>query len=152
MILNNISVSELNTDDWVALSVKYKGVLKTLLGKVVYCTSPFDTDEISASVELTNGMTISINDKTNFRKIEKPYDKKLVMDNDVDKTKNKKIIKVNHSKYLKSIKKELFGHSIQLTENVNECQVFNFNKDVDLAVEISGGKKIDLINVRDSRE
>lgn len=152
MTLNKIKVFELNIDDWLAISVKNKGVLRTLLGKVVYCTSPFDTDEISASVELTNGMTISINDKTNFRKIEKPYDKKLVMDNDVDKTKNKKIIKVNHSKYLKSIKKELFGHSIQLTENVNECQVFNFNKDVDLAVEISGGKKIDLINVRDSRE
>lgn len=66
--------------------------------------------------------------------------------------KTKKIVKVNHSKYLKSIKKELFGHSIQLTEDVNDCQVFNFKDDVDLAVEISGGKKIDLINVRDSRE
>lgn len=152
MILNKIKVFELNIDDWLAISVKNKGVLRTLLGKVVYCTSPFDSDEIKATVELTDGMTISIDDKTNFRKIEKPYDNKLVRDNDIDKTKNKKIIKVNHSKYLKSIKKELFGHSIQLTENINDCQVFNFKDDVDLAVEISGGKKIDLINVRDSRE
>lgn len=150
MILNKIKVFELDIDDWLAISVKRNGVLKTMLGKVVYCTSPFDTDEIRASVELTNGMTVSINDETTFRKIEKPCDKK---DSDnAGKMEKKKIVKVNHSKYLKSIKKELFGHSIQLTEDVNDCQVFNFKDDVDLAVEISGGKKIDLVNIRDSRE
>lgn len=33
MILNKIKVFELDIDDWLAISVKRNGVLKTMLGK-----------------------------------------------------------------------------------------------------------------------
>lgn len=145
MILNKVKVFELNIDDWLAISVKNKGVLRTLLGKVVYCTSPFDSDEIKASVELTNGMTISIDDDTNFKKLNKPFTKKVNNFNNKDVGDN--IIQVNHHKYLKSIKKELFGYSIQLTEKIEDCAVFDVNDDVDAAIKATGGKKIKLINI-----
>ena len=122
MILNKIKVFELNVDDWLAISIKKRGVLRTLLGKVVYCTSPFDSDEIKATVELTDGMTISIDDNTNFKKLNKPFSNKINNFNNNDVGEN--VIQVNHSKYLKSIKKELFGYSIQLTEKIEDCAVF----------------------------
>ena len=145
MILNKIKVFELNIDDWLAISVKNKGVLRTLLGKVVYCTSPFDSDEIKASVELTNGMTISIDDDTNFKKLNKPFTKKVNNFNNKDVGDN--IIQVNHHKYLKSIKKELFGYSMQLTENIEDCAIFDINDDIDEVIKATGGKKIKLINI-----
>lgn len=145
MILNKIKVFELNIDDWLAISVKNKGVLRTLLGKVVYCTSPFDSDEIKATVELTDGMTISIDDNTNFKKLNKPFTKKVNNFNNNDVGEN--VIQVNHRKYLKSIKKELFGYSIQLTEKIEDCAVFDVNDDVDAAIKATGGKKIKLINI-----
>lgn len=145
MILNKIKVFELNIDDWLAISVKNKGVLRTLLGKVVYCTSPFDSDEIKATVELTDGMTISIDDNTNFKKLNKPFSNKVnnFNNNDVGES----VIQVNHRKYLKSIKKELFGYSMQLTENIEDCAVFDVNDDVDTVLKATGGKKIKLINI-----
>ena len=145
MILNKIKVLELNIDDWLAISVKNKGVLRTLLGKVVYCTSPFDSDEIKATVELTDGMTISIDDNTNFKKLNKPFTKKVNNFNNNDVGEN--VIQVNHRKYLKSIKKELFGYSIQLTENIEDCAIFDTNDDIDTAIKATGGKKIKLINI-----
>lgn len=145
MILNKIKVLELNIDDWLAISVKSKGVLRTLLGKVVYCTSPFDSDEIKATVELTDGMTISIDDNTNFKKLNKPFTKKVNNFNNNDT--GESVIQVNHRKYLKSIKKELFGYSIQLTENIEDCAVFDVNDDVDTVLKVTGGKKIKLINI-----
>lgn len=145
MILNKIKVLELNIDDWLAISVKNKGVLRTLLGKVVYCTSPFDSDEIKATVELTDGMTISIDDNTNFKKLNKPFTKKVNNFNNNDVGEN--VIQVNHRKYLKSIKKELFGYSIQLTENIEDCAIFDINDDIDAAIKATGGKKIKLINI-----
>lgn len=145
MILNKIKVLELNIDDWLAISVKNKGVLRTLLGKVVYCTSPFDSDEIKATVELTDGMTISIDDNTNFKKLNKPFTKKVNNFNNNDVGEN--VIQVNHSKYLKSIKKELFGYSIQLTEKIEDCAIFDINDDIDTAIKATGGKKIKLINI-----
>lgn len=145
MILNKIKVLELNIDDWLAISVKNKGVLRTLLGKVVYCTSPFDSDEIKATVELTDGMTISIDDNTNFKKLNKPFTKKVDNFNNNDIGEN--VIQVNHRKYLKSIKKELFGYSIQLTENIEDCAIFDINDDIDAAIKATGGKKIKLINI-----
>lgn len=145
MILNKIKVFELNIDDWLAISVKNKGVLRTLLGKVVYCTSPFDSDEIKATVELTDGMTISIDDNTNFKKLNKPFSNKInnFNNNDVGES----VIQVNHRKYLKSMKKELFGYSIQLTEKIEDCAVFDINDDIDAAIKATGGKKIKLINI-----
>lgn len=145
MILNKIKVFELNIDDWLAISVKNKGVLRTLLGKVVYCTSPFDSDEIKATVELTDGMTISIDDNTNFKKLNKPFSNKInnFNNNDVGES----VIQVNHRKYLKSIKKELFGYSIQLTEKIEDCAIFDINDDIDTAIKATGGKKIKLINI-----
>lgn len=145
MILNKIKVLELNVDDWLAISVKNKGVLRTLLGKVVYCTSPFDSDEIKATVELTDGMTISIDDNTNFKKLNKPFTKKVNNFNNNDVGEN--VIQVNHRKYLKSIKKELFGYSIQLTENIEDCAIFDTNDDIETAIKATGGKKIKLINI-----
>lgn len=145
MILNKIKVLELNIDDWLAISVKNKGVLRTLLGKVVYCTSPFDSDEIKATVELTDGMTISIDDNTNFKKLNKPFSNKINNFNNNDVGEN--VIQVNHRKYLKSIKKELFGYSIQLTENIEDCAIFDTNDDIDTAIKATGGKKIKLINI-----
>lgn len=145
MILNKIKVFELNVDDWLAISIKNKGVLRTLLGKVVYCTSPFDSDEIKATVELTDGMTISIDDDTNFKKLNKPFTKKVNNFNNNDVGEN--VIQVNHRKYLKSMKKELFGYSIQLTEKIEDCAVFDVNDDVDAAIKATGGKKIKLINI-----
>lgn len=145
MILNKIKVFELNIDDWLAISVKNKGVLRTLLGKVVYCTSPFDSDEIKATVELTDGMTISIDDNTNFKKLNKPFSNKINNFNNNDVGEN--VIQVNHSKYLKSIKKELFGYSIQLTEKIEDCAIFDINDDIDTAIKATGGKKIKLINI-----
>lgn len=145
MILNKIKVLELNIDDWLAISVKNKGVLRTLLGKVVYCTSPFDSDEIKATVELTDGMTISIDDNTNFKKLNKPFSNKINNFNNNDVGEN--VIQVNHSKYLKSIKKELFGYSIQLTEKIEDCAIFDINDDIDAAIKATGGKKIKLINI-----
>lgn len=145
MILNKIKVFELNIDDWLAISVKNKGVLRTLLGKVVYCTSPFDSDEIKATVELTDGMTISIDDNTNFKKLNKPFSNKINNFNNNDVGEN--VIQVNHSKYLKSIKKELFGYSIQLTEKIEDCAIFDINDDIDAAIKATGGKKIKLINI-----
>lgn len=145
MILNKIKVLELNIDDWLAISVKNKGVLRTLLGKVVYCTSPFDSDEIKATVELTDGMTISIDDNTNFKKLNKPFSNKINNFNNNDVGEN--VIQVNHSKYLKSIKKELFGYSIQLTEKIEDCAIFDINDDIDTAIKATGGKKIKLINI-----
>lgn len=145
MILNKIKVFELNIDDWLAISVKNKGVLRTLLGKVVYCTSPFDSDEIKATVELTDGMTISIDDNTNFKKLNKPFSNKINNSNNNDVGEN--VIQVNHRKYLKSIKKELFGYSIQLTEKIEDCAIFDINDDIDTAVKATGGKKIKLINI-----
>lgn len=145
MILNKIKVFELNIDDWLAISVKNKGVLRTLLGKVVYCTSPFDSDEIKATVELTDGMTISINDDTNFKKLNKPFSNKINNFNNDDI--GEKIIQVNHRKYLKSIKKELFGYSIQLTEKIEDCAIFDINDDIETAIKATGGKKIKLINI-----
>lgn len=145
MILNKIKVFELNIDDWLAISVRNKGVLRTLLGKVVYCTSPFDSDEIKATVELTDGMTISINDDTNFKKLNKPFSNKVNNFNNNDVGEN--VIQVNHRKYLKSIKKELFGYSIQLTENIEDCAIFDINDDIDTAINATGGKKIKLINI-----
>lgn len=145
MILNKIKVLELDIDDWLAISVKKKGVLRTLLGKVVYCTSPFDSDEIKATVELTDGMTISIDDNTNFKKLNKPFSKKVNNFNNNDVGEN--VIQVNHRKYLKSIKKELFGYSMQLTENIEDCAVFDVNDDVDTVLKATGGKKIKLINI-----
>lgn len=149
MILNKIKVFELNIDDWLAISVKNKGVLRTLLGKVVYCTSPFDSDEIKATVELTDGMTISIDDNTNFKKLNKPFSNKVNNFNNNDVGDN--VIQVNHRKYLKSIKKELFGYSIQLTEKIEDCAVFDVNDDVDAAIKATGGKKIKLINITEQR-
>lgn len=145
MILNKIKVFELNIDDWLAISIKNKGVLRTLLGKVVYCTSPFDSDEIKATVELTDGMTISIDDNTNFKKLNKPFSNKVnnFNNNDVGES----VIQVNHRKYLKSIKKELFGYSMQLTENIEDSAVFDVNDDVDTVLKATGGKKIKLINI-----
>ncbi|MDN6140634.1 MAG: hypothetical protein L0I95_12885 [Tetragenococcus koreensis] len=145
MILNKIKVVELNIDDWLAISVKNKGVLRTLLGKVVYCTSPFDSDEIKATVELTDGMTISIDDNTNFKKLNKPFSNKVnnFNNNDVGES----VIQVNHRKYLKSIKKELFGYSVQLTEKIEDCAIFDINDDIDTAIKATGGKKIKLINI-----
>lgn len=145
MILNKIKVLELNIDDWLAISVRNKGVLRTLLGKVVYCTSPFDSDEIKATVELTDGMTISINDDTNFKKLNKPFTKKVnnFNNNDVGES----VIQVNHRKYLKSMKKELFGYSMQLTEKVEDCAIFDINDDIETAIKATGGKKIKLINI-----
>lgn len=145
MILNKIKVFELNIDDWLAISVKNKGVLRTLLGKVVYCTSPFDSDEIKATVELTDGMTISIDDNTNFKKLNKPFSNKIsnFNNNDIGES----VIQVNHRKYLKSIKKELFGYSIQLTEKIEDCAIFDINDDIDTAIKATGGKKIKLINI-----
>lgn len=145
MILNKIKVLELNIDDWLAVNVKNKGVLRTLLGKVVYCTSPFDSDEIKATVELTDGMTISIDDNTNFKKLNKPFSNKINNFNNNDVGEN--VIQVNHRKYLKSIKKELFGYSMQLTENIEDCAVFDVNDDVDTMLKATGGKKIKLINI-----
>lgn len=145
MILNKIKVFELNVDDWLAISVKNKGVLRTLLGKVVYCTSPFDSDEIKATVELTDGMTISIDDNTNFKKLNKPFSNKINNFNNNDVGEN--VIQVNHRKYLKSIKKELFGYSIQLTEKIEDCAIFDINDDIDTAIKATGGKKIKLINI-----
>ena len=145
MILNKIKVFELNIDDWLAISVKNKGVLRTLLGKVVYCTSPFDSDEIKATVELTDGMTISIDDNTNFKKLNKPFSNKINNFNNNDVGEN--VIQVNHRKYLKSIKKELFGYSIQLTEKIEDCAIFDINDDIDTAIKATGGKKIKLINI-----
>ena len=145
MILNKIKVLELNIDDWLAISVKNKGVLRTLLGKVVYCTSPFDSDEIKATVELTDGMTISIDDNTNFKKLNKPFSNKINNFNNNDVGEN--VIQVNHRKYLKSIKKELFGYSIQLTEKIEYCAIFDINDDIDTAIKATGGKKIKLINI-----
>lgn len=145
MILNKIKVLELNIDDWLAISVKNKGVLRTLLGKVVYCTSPFDSDEIKATVELTDGMTISIDDNTNFKKLNKPFSNKVNNFNNNDVGEN--VIQVNHRKYLKSIKKELFGYSIQLTEKIEDCAIFDINDDIDAAIKATGGKKIKLINI-----
>lgn len=145
MILNKIKVFELNIDDWLAISVKNKGVLRTLLGKVVYCTSPFDSDEIKATVELTDGMTISINDDTNFKKLNKPFSNKVNNFNNNDVGEN--VIQVNHRKYLKSIKKELFGYSIQLTEKIDDCAIFDINDDIETAVKATGGKKVKLINI-----
>lgn len=145
MILNKIKVLELNIDDWLAISVKNKGVLRTLLGKVVYCTSPFDSDEIKATVELTDGMTISIDDNTNFKKLNKPFSNKINNFNNNDVGEN--VIQVNHRKYLKSIKKELFGYSIQLTENIEDCAIFDTNDDIETAIKATGGKKIKLINI-----
>lgn len=145
MILNKIKVLELNIDDWLAISVKNKGVLRTLLGKVVYCTSPFDSDEIKATVELTDGMTISIDDNTNFKKLNKPFSNKINNFNNNDVGEN--IIQVNHRKYLKSIKKELFGYSIQLTENIEDCAIFDINDDIETAIKATGGKKVKLINI-----
>ena len=145
MILNKIKVFELNIDDWLAISVKNKGVLRTLLGKVVYCTSPFDSDEIKATVELTDGMTISIDDNTNFKKLNKPFSNKINNFNNNDVGEN--VIQVNHRKYLKSIKKEVFGYSVQLTENIENCAVFDVNDDVDTVLKATGGKKIKLINI-----
>ena len=145
MILNKIKVLELNIDDWLAISVKNKGVLRTLLGKVVYCTSPFDSDEIKATVELTDGMTISIDDNTNFKKLNKPFSNKINNFNNNDVGEN--VIQVNHRKYLKSIKKELFGYSIQLTEKIEDCAIFDINDDIDTAIKATGGKKIKLINI-----
>lgn len=145
MILNKIKVFELNIDDWLAISVKNKGVLRTLLGKVVYCTSPFDSDEIKATVELTDGMTISINDDTNFKKLNKPFSNKVNNFNNNDVGEN--VIQVNHRKYLKSIKKELFGYSIQLTEKIEDCAIFDINDDIETAIKATGGKKIKLINI-----
>lgn len=145
MILNKIKVLELNIDDWLAISVKNKGVLSTLLGKVVYCTSPFDSDEIKATVELIDGMTISIDDNTNFKKLNKPFSNKInnFNNNDVGDS----VIQVNHRKYLKSIKKELFGYSIQLTEKIEDCAIFDINDDIETAIEVTGGKKVKLINI-----
>ena len=145
MILNKIKVLELNIDDWLAISVKSRGVLRTLLGKVVYCTSPFDSDEIKATVELTDGMTISIDDNTNFKKLNKPFSNKInnFNNNDVGES----VIQVNHRKYLKSIKKELFGYSIQLTEKIEDCAIFDINDDIETAIKATGGKKIKLINI-----
>ena len=145
MILNKIKVLELNIDDWLAISVKNKGVLRTLLGKVVYCTSPFDSDEIKATVELTDGMTISIDGNTNFKKLNKPFSNKINNFNNNDVGEN--VIQVNHRKYLKSIKKELFGYSIQLTEKIEDCAIFDINDDIDTAVKATGGKKVKLINI-----
>lgn len=145
MILNKIKVFELNVDDWLAISVKNKGVLRTLLGKVVYCTSPFDSDEIKATVELTDGMTISINDDTNFKKLNKPFSNKVNNFNNNDVGEN--VIQVNHRKYLKSIKKELFGYSIQLTEKIEDCAIFDINDDIETAIKATGGKKVKLINI-----
>lgn len=148
MILNKIKVLELNIDDWLAISVKNKGVLRTLLGKVVYCTSPFDSDEIKATVELTDGMTISIDDNTNFKKLNKPFTKKVNNFNNNDT--GESVIQVNHRKYLKSIKKELFGYSIQLTEkieDIEDCAMFDINDDIETAIKTTGGKKIKLINI-----
>lgn len=145
MILNKIKVFELNIDDWLAISVKNKGVLRTLLGKVVYCTSPFDSDEIKATVELTDGVTISIDDNTNFKKLNKPFSNKINNFNNNDVREN--VIQVNHRKYLKTIKKELFGYSIQLTENIEDCAIFDINDDIDTAIKATGGKKIKLINI-----
>lgn len=145
MILNKIKVFELNIDDWLAISVKNKGVLRTLLGKVVYCTSPFDSDEIKATVELTDGMTISINDDTNFKKLNKPFSNKVNNFNNNDVGDN--VIQVNHRKYLKSIKKELFGYSIQLTEKIEDCAIFDINDDIETAIKATGGKKVKLINI-----
>ena len=145
MILNKIKVLELNIDDWLAISVKNKGVLRTLLGKVVYCTSPFDSDEIKATVELTDGMTISINDDTNFKKLNKPFSNKI--NNFNNNGVGESVIQVNHRKYLKSIKKELFGYSIQLTEKIEDCAIFDINDDIDTAIKATGGKKIKLINI-----
>lgn len=145
MILNKIKVLELNIDDWLAISVKNKGVLRTLLGKVVYCTSPFDSDEIKATVELTDGMTISIDDNTNFKKLNKPFTKKVNNFNNNDVREN--VIQVNHRKYLKSIKKELFGYSIQLTEKIEDCAIFDINDDIETAIKATGGKKVKLINI-----
>lgn len=145
MILNKIKVFELDIDDWLAISVKSNGVLRTLLGKVVYCTSPFDSDEIKATVELTDGMTISIDDNTNFKKLNKPFSKKVnnFNNNDVGES----VIQVNHRKYLKSIKKELFGYSMQLTEKIEDCAIFDMNDDIDAAIKATGGEKIKLINI-----
>lgn len=145
MILNKIKVFELNIDDWLAISVKNKGVLRTLLGKVVYCTSPFDSDEIKATVELTDGMTISIDDNTNFKKLNKPFSNKINNFNNNDVGEN--VIQVNHRKYLKSIKKELFGYSIQLTEKIEDCAIFDINDDIETVIKATGGKKIKLINI-----
>lgn len=145
MILNKIKVLELNIDDWLAISVKNKGVLRTLLGKVVYCTSPFDSDEIKATVELTDGMTISIDDNTNFKKLNKPFSNKVNNSNNNDVREN--VIQVNHRKYLKSIKKELFGYSIQLTEKIEDCAIFDINDDIETAIKATGGKKVKLINI-----
>jgi len=145
MILNKIKVLELNIDDWLAISVKNKGVLRTLLGKVVYCTSPFDSDEIKATVELTDGMTISIDDNTNFKKLNKPFSNKINNSNNNDVGEN--VIQVNHRKYLKSIKKELFGYSIQLTEKIEDCAIFDINDDIETAIKATGGKKVKLINI-----
>lgn len=145
MILNKIKVLELNIDDWLAISVKNKGVLRILLGKVVYCTSPFDSDEIKATVELTDGMTISIDDNTNFKKLNKPFSNKVNNFNNNDVGEN--VIQVNNHKYLKSIKKELFGYSIQLTEKIEDCAIFDINDDIDTAIKATGGKKIKLINI-----
>lgn len=145
MILNKTKVFELNVDDWLAISIKKRGVLRTLLGKVVYCTSPFDSDEIKATVELTDGMTISIDDNTNFKKLNKPFTKKVNNFNNNDA--GESVIQINHRKYLKSIKKELFGYSMQLTENIEDCAVFDVNDDVDAAIKATGGKKIKLINI-----
>lgn len=145
MILNKIKVLELNIDDWLAISVKNKGVLRTLLGKVVYCTSPFDSDEIKATVELTDGMTISIDDNTNFKKLNKPFSNKVNNFNNNDVGEN--VIQVNHRKYLKSIKKELFGYSIQLTEKIEDCAIFDINDDIETAIKATGGKKVKLINI-----
>lgn len=145
MILNKIKVFELNIDDWLAISVKNKGVLRTLLGKVVYCTSPFDSDEIKATVELTDGVTISIDDNTNFKKLNKPFSNKVNNFNDNDVGEN--VIQVNHRKYLKSIKKELFGYSIQLTEKIEDCAIFDINDDIETAIKATGGKKVKLINI-----
>lgn len=145
MILNKIKVLELNIDDWLAISVKNKGVLRTLLGKVVYCTSPFDSDEIKATVELTDGMTISIDDNTNFKKLNKPFSNKINNFNNNDVGEN--VIQVNRSKYLKSIKKELFGYSIQLTEKIEDCAIFDIKDDIETAIKATGGKKVKLINI-----
>lgn len=145
MILNKIKVFELNIDDWLAISVKNKGVLRSLLGKVVYCTSPFDSDEIKATVELTDGMTISIDDNTNFKKLNKPFSNKINNSNNNDVGEN--VIQVNHRKYLKSIKKELFGYSIQLTEKIEDCAIFDINDDIETAIKATGGKKVKLINI-----
>lgn len=145
MILNKIKVFELNVDDWLAISIKKRGVLRTLLGKVVYCTSPFDSDEIKATVELTDGMTISIDDNTNFKKLNKPFSNKINNFNNNDVGEN--VIQVNHRKYLKLIKKELFGYSIQLTEKIEDCAIFDINDDIDTAIKATGGKKIKLINI-----